>query len=163
MFCVACPSKDQARLFLIDMRNIPDEALKIIRLFEGCRLKTYDDCVGIATIGFGHVLPKGLSITSITQEEADNFLHQDAQRSALSILSMTKAELTDNQFAALISFVFNVGTGAYQRSTLRQKLNRGDYQEAADQFLKWCKAGGKIIPGLLKRRKLERELFLKIG
>lgn len=150
------------------MRNIPDEAYKIIRLFEGCSLKIYLDIVGIPTVGYGHVLSQAeyeslklASKTSITQAEADNFLYADVAIFASSILKLTSVKLNDNQFAALISFVFNVGSGAYQRSTLRQKLNRGDYEGAADQFLRWSKAGGQIIPGLLRRRKLERQLFLK--
>ena len=77
-----------------------------------------------------------------------------------AINKLVKSELTENMFSAIASLVYNIGTGNFQRSTLKMKLNRGEYENAADEFGKWRKAGGRILKGLVRRRAQERELFL---
>ena len=108
------------------MREIPESAITLIKHFEGCRLKAYRDIGGVLTIGYGHTGQEVKEGMEITQDEADMLLEHDMGHFARAVLMLTKQVLTDNQFAALISFTFNLGTGAYQRSTLRQMINRGD-------------------------------------
>jgi lysozyme len=87
-------------------------------------------------------------------------MERDLKTTEVKITQLVKVPVTQNQFSALCSFVYNVGSGAFQRSTARMKLNRSDYDGCADEFLRWKYAGKKAIPGLLRRRKAERELFL---
>ena len=87
-------------------------------------------------------------------------MKRDLKRTEVKIAQLVKVPVSQNQFAALCSFVYNVGSGAFQRSTARMKLNREDYQGCADEFLKWKYANKKVIPGLLRRRYAERDLFL---
>ncbi len=142
------------------MRPTPQAAATLIKHFEGCRYKAYLDGGGVLTIGYGHT---GKDVThglTITPEQANALLLQDLGESAQAVLRLTKRHLTDNQYAALISFVFNVGAGAYQRSTLRQRINRNDLHDVRAQFLRWDKDGGVIIKGLRNRREAESRLFL---
>ena len=141
--------------------QIPQQAIDLITRFEGCRLKAYrDDGYGIITIGYGHTKNVNLG-DIITESQALEFLQQDLQVAARAIARLITVKLTDNQLSALLSFTFNLGSGALQRSTLRMKLNRGEYKDAADEFLKWASAGGKQLKGLMLRRQAERNLFLK--
>lgn len=138
--------------------KIGKAGLSLIKHFEGLRLKPYQDCIGIWTQGYGHT--KGIHKNSpiINEEQAEDFLKEDLQVCEKAITRLIKVELNQNEFDALCSFVFNLGSGALQRSTLRIKLNRGD--DCSDEFIKWNKAGGKVLSGLTKRRIAERELFL---
>lgn len=139
-------------------RPIPDAALALLREFEGCRLDAYQDAAGVWTIGYGHT--KGVQAgDSITQEQAEAFLLDDAQDAADGVLGAVKVPLTDGQFGALVDFVFNLGPGALAKSTLLRKLNAGDYAGAQAEFAKWCHAGGRFYAGLLRRRKAEAALF----
>lgn len=129
---------------------------------EGCVLHTYLDSVGISTIGVGHVVRPGESFPNgISREQALTILAQDVQVAEKAIDVDVKVSLTQNQGDAIASFIFNVGVGAFATSTLLKKLNTGDLQGAADEFLKWTHGGGKVIQGLVNRRQAERELFLK--
>ena len=96
----------------------------------------------------------------MTDEEVDELLYKDLKRFETGVKRLTKVALSQGQFDALVSFSFNVGLGNFQSSTLRSKLNREDYKGAAEEFPKWRRAGGKILPGLVKRRVDERALFL---
>jgi len=136
--------------------------------WEGLRLKVYLDVVGIPTIGYGHVLLPGESFPNgITKVEAVELLRKDMSKAEKAINDWVNVPLTQNQFDALCSLVFNIGTGrpkydgGFWSSTVRRKLNGSDYQGAADAFLMWCKAGGTVNTGLLNRRKAERLLFMK--
>jgi lysozyme len=93
-------------------------------------------------------------------EEVDDILKRDLDRFERGVERLITAPLSQNQFDALVSFSFNVGLGTLQRSTLRQKINRLDYEGAADEFLKYTMAGGKVFRGLVNRRNDERNLFL---
>jgi lysozyme len=144
---------------------INNEGLELIEVFEGFSSKPYKDVAGIWTVGFGSI--RGLDnkrVTSkhrrITKKEAVKLMERDLRTTESKIASLVKVPVTENQFAALCSFIYNVGSGAFQRSTARMKLNRGNYEGCADEFLRWKYAGKKAIPGLLRRRKAERELFL---
>lgn len=141
------------------VRSIPETTISLISRFEGYRLTAYLDVVGIPTIGYGSTSNVHLGM-SITKEEAISRLTQDLQISALAVTRLVKVPINDNQYAALIDFCFNLGGGALQRSTLRMKLNNGYYDLAANEFMKWCKAGGRILKGLVIRRNIEKQLFL---
>jgi len=143
------------------VREIPDLAIKFIKNEEGCILHPYTDIVGKMTIGVGHLIRKGEDFSEgITEEEAEELLRKDLYATADAVCRLTIVSLTDNQYTALLSFVFNLGSGNYQASTLRSQLNRGEYAAAADEFPKWCWAGGKKSKGLYNRRTRERNLFL---
>jgi lysozyme len=96
----------------------------------------------------------------ITAQQAETFLKQDLQEAESAVNQLVKVALNENQFSALVSFVFNLGGGALGESTLLRQLNAGHYLEAANQFLRWTYAGGQQLPGLVRRREAERQLFL---
>ena len=139
--------------------NISDDGLALIRGFEGCRLKAYQDGGGIWTIGVGHT--RGVKINDvITEADATNFLIADVRGAVDAINYFLEVPLNQNQFDALCSFTFNLGVGSFQTSTLLKKLNNSDYAGAAQQFLRWVYDNGKMVPGLLNRRVSESKLFL---
>ena len=141
------------------MREINDSGFNLIKNFEGCRLSAYQDVKGIWTIGYGHI--KGVQPgQNITQEQAEQFLRDDLKIAAYWVSQLVPVPLTDNEFSALVSIVFNCGPSPLQ-ATLGRKLKAGDFQGAADEFLKWHFAGGKPIQGLADRRECERALFLR--
>jgi len=140
-------------------RSINQTGLNLIKDFEGCVLTAYDDGVGVLTIGYGHT--QGVTWgQTITQAQAEKLLMQDLKYFEQSVTNLVKVALTDNQFAALVSLAFNIGTGAFANSTLLRLLNRREYQAAADQFQRWVNGGGKEMAGLVRRRNAERNLFL---
>lgn len=136
-----------------------DHGVRFIQRFEGLRLEAYRCSAGVPTIGYGHTLGVKMS-DKITQVQADAFLREDLEPCERAVDDLVKVPLTQNQADALHSFVFNLGRGAFASSTLLKCLNRSDYEGAAGQFERWCKAGGKLLPGLLKRRHAEAAMFL---
>lgn len=134
------------------------EGLALIKKFEGCKLKAYKCAAGVWTIGYGHTkdVKEGDIITKV---QAEDFLSQDLEAFEKGLRRMLIVQLNTNQFSALISFAFNVGLGNLQRSTLLRKVNT-KASDAAEAFLPWNKAGGKVLKGLTERRKAERELYL---
>lgn len=138
------------------------KGVKAIQGFEGLRLEAYVDAVGATTIGYGHTGTEHAFIgNTITKKKAIELLRLDLRDSEKAVNSLVKVELTQDQFDALSSLVFNIGTGNFRKSTLLKKLNQGDYLGAADEFLKWRKGGGKVLPGLVTRRAKERAMFLE--
>lgn len=135
--------------------------LHLIETFEGCKLTAYQDVGGIYTIGYGSTRDVKPGMV-ITQQEADLRLVEDLIPAENAVDKFVKVPLNNNQYAALVAFVFNVGTGNFKTSTLLKKLNAKDYKGAADQFLRWNKVKGQIIKGLTRRREAERELFLTL-
>ena len=134
----------------------------LIKEFEGCKLEAYPDPGTGAepiTIGIGHTGGIKLGMT-ITQEQADEYLVSDVSHAANSVNQMVSVDMTQDEFDALCSFAFNLGVGNLKSSTLLKKLNAGDKQGAADQFLVWNKAAGHVMAGLTRRREAERALFL---
>lgn len=142
---------------------------KLIEQREGVELTAYKDSAGILTIGVGHTsaagAPKVTAGLKITAAQASEILSRDLTTFEAAVSSAVKVPLNQNEFDALVSFTFNVGAGAFKGSTLLKRLNAGDRQAAADQFLVWNKitVNGKkqTLDGLTKRRKSEREQFLK--
>jgi lysozyme len=149
----------------------------MIKHHEGVKATAYRCPARLWTIGVGHVidpnharvpfadrlsleLPAGWNRT-LSQSEIDDILRKDLARFEAGVKRLCPGELTQGQFDALVSFAFNVGLGSLQKSSLRMKHNRADFQGAAEEFLKWAKAGGKVLKGLLKRREDERALYLK--
>lgn len=136
--------------------------LSLIKLFEGLRLQQYKCPAGYWTIGYGHLVKSGEQIPLIVSEEdANRWLEQDLRIAERAIGRFVRVALNQNQFDALVSFTFNLGTGALQRSTLRQKLNRGEYGDAASEFGRWVFAGGQRLKGLVRRRQAEASLFME--
>ena len=145
------------------MRHISDRGLELIKEFEGLSFVEYKDVAGYPTIGYGHLMKSGESYPDgITEEKAAELLRDDLAEAEEGVTRQITVDLNDNQFAALVSFTFNLGEGNLKSSTLRKKLNSGDYDGAADEFPKWCYAGGKPFKGLLNRRNKERALFLEV-
>lgn len=164
------------------MRNINQAGLDLIKRFEGildgdpttANLDPYLDPVGIWTIGWGHAIRVGndflrgsanrararaLYPGGITMEQAEKLLQGDVLDKCRDVEAMIKVQVTDNQYAALVSFAFNLGPANLQKSTLLRKLNAGDFEGAANEFGKWNKAGGKVLRGLTLRREAEATLF----
>lgn len=141
-----------------------DEALKLIKQFEGCRLKAYPDpATGAApwTIGYGATGPKIGPGTVWTQVQADQDLLDRVGALGTHIDSVVKVPLSDEEKAALCSFTYNVGTGNFDHSTMLSLLNKGDVEGAGHEFVKWDKAAGKVLAGLVARRDGEMaEFFL---
>lgn len=134
-------------------------ALSLIRKFEGLRLKAYRDPVGIWTIGYGTTAGVVGGMV-ITEAQAEALLLEEAEHCAASIAHMVKVPLNSNELCALVSFVYNLGAGNLKKSTLLRKLNAdAPRAEVASEFLKWNKAGGKVLLGLVRRRQAEYELF----
>lgn len=131
---------------------------------EGNVLTAYKDSVGILTIGVGHTSAAGPPTVKagmkITAAESDAILSRDLSIFESSVLNSVKVDMNQNEFDALVSLAFNIGGGAFSKSTLVKKLNAGERAGAADQFLVWNKAGGKVLKGLVNRREAERKQFL---
>ena len=133
---------------------------EFIARWEGFRATRYLDVAGLPTIGWGHLIRPGEPIPDpITEGEADELLARDLYVAERAVLRLVGTPLSDGQFAALASFTFNLGSGALQRSRLRACVNRGDLDAAAGEFPRWCLAGGRRIPGLLRRRLAEVKMF----
>lgn len=135
------------------------EEARLVAEFEGCRLEAYICPAGVLTIGYGHTGDDVFPGQVISQEEAVELLDQDLNKFRQAVVRLVDVSLTENQFAALVSFTFNVGVGALQKSTLLRKLNAGDYEGAANEFKRWNKGGGQILRGLVRRREAEEKLF----
>ncbi len=135
------------------------EGIDLIKQFEGLRLSTYLDSVGVPTIGYGSSGPHVRMGDKITKEEAEKLLVRDVERFEKCVERLVKVPLSQNQFDALVSFTFNLGCGSLERSTLLSKLNEGNYEYAASEFDKWVYAGEEILDGLVRRREAESKLF----
>ena len=155
--------------------KVSQKCIDQIKRDEGVRNRPYQCPALLWTVGVGHVIDpnhakvpmanrKQLPIPTgwdrvLSNEEIDEILRKDLARFEQGVSRLITAPLTQGQFDALVSFSFNVGLGNLQNSTLRMKVNRGDYEGAAEQFLVWTKAGGKVLAGLVKRRTHEKEMF----
>ncbi|EMI5460301.1 lysozyme [Enterobacter roggenkampii] len=146
------------------MMQTSDKGIALIKQFEGCKLTAYQDSVGVWTIGYGWTKPvDGKPIRAgmtIKQETAERLLKTGLVSYENDVSRLVKVDLTQGQFDALVSFTYNLGARSLSTSTLLRKLNGGDYAGAADEFLRWNKAGGKVLNGLTRRREAERALFL---
>ncbi|HDR2802563.1 TPA: lysozyme [Enterobacter asburiae] len=146
------------------MMQTSDKGIAMIKEFEGCKLTAYQDSVGVWTIGYGWTQPvDGKPIRAgmtIKQETAERLLKTGLVSYENDVARLAKVSLTQGQFDALVAFTYNLGARSLSTSTLLRKLNAGDYAGAADEFLRWNKAGGKVLNGLTRRREAERALFL---
>lgn len=134
------------------------KGIELIKEFEGCKLKAYQDSVGVWTIGYGHT--KGVKKGDvITQDQANQLLIEDLADAENAVNRLVKVEINQDMFDALSSFTFNLGAGSLKSSTLLKLLNQGKYSEAAEQFMRWVFAGGQKLDGLVRRRKAEQKLF----
>ena len=140
-------------------KRISEKGLNIIKEFESLRLTAYRCPAGVLTIGYGHT--SGVYAgQKITKQVAHKYLLDDVARFENAVNSRVKVPLSQNQFDALVSFTYNVGAGAFQKSDLLKYLNRGEYMKAANEFPLWVNGGGKRLPGLVRRRRIERNLFI---
>ena len=140
--------------------KISNIGINLISEYEGCKLKAYRCPAGVLTIGVGHTGADVVEGMTITQAQSNELLRRDLSRFESGVDGAVHVPLTQNMFDALVSFAFNVGLGAFQKSTLLEKLNAEDYLGASDQLLVWHKVGGKLSKGLQRRRMAERQLFL---
>jgi lysozyme len=155
--------------------KVSKEAIEGIKKDEGVRTKPYRCPALLWTVGVGHVIdPNHIRVKLderkniplppewdrvLSMAEVDDILANDLATFERGVLRLCPSGLTQGRFDALVSFSFNVGLGNLQRSTIRMKHNRGDFEGAAESFMAWTKAGGKELPGLVKRRKHERALY----
>ena len=140
-------------------RRTSERGITLIKSHEGLRLKAYHCPANVLTIGYGHTKNVYPSMV-ITSQKAEELLKQDLSVYESAVNKYVTVPLNQNQFDALVSFSFNVGTNALGRSTLLRKLNSKDYQGAGNEFMRWVRAGTRILPGLVRRRQEEKELFL---
>ncbi|CAL1240893.1 lysozyme [Candidatus Methylocalor cossyra] len=163
------PAFTEAELEKAGASRLSDNGARFIARFEGVREKLYNDPAGHCTIGIGHLVHRGPCNGSepaafkrgITKQQAYALLRKDAQQFVDCVRKNVKVPLNQNQLDALTSFTFNLGCGNLERSTLLTKLNRGDYRSVPQELNKWVYAGGKKLPGLVRRRKAEGALFMK--
>jgi len=157
--------------------KVSKAAIDMIKHHEGVRTKPYRCPALLWTVGVGHVIdsthatvkyeerrnlpiPEGWDRV-LTMDEVDRILSQDLGRFERGVVRLCPAAVgRQGIFDSLVSFAFNVGLGNLQRSSLRMKTNRGEFEEAAEEFMKWTKAGGRVLPGLVKRRLDEQRLYL---
>ena len=137
----------------------PALAAEFVAGFEGFRAHAYKCPAGVWTIGYGHTqgVKEG---DTITEEDALQLLTDELGEFAAKIAPLVRAEVTEGQFVALLSFAYNIGVGNFKRSSVLRNLNNGAITAAADAFLLWNRAGGKVLAGLNRRRRAERKLFL---
>jgi lysozyme len=158
--------------------KVSEQCIEMIKHHEGVRYKPYRCPALLWTVGVGHVIdqshirvpieqrkelpiPAGWDRT-LSKEEVDAILSKDLESFENGVLRLAPALVNkQSAFDACVSFAFNVGLGNFQRSSIRMKINRGDFEGAAQEFMKWTKAGGRELPGLVKRRKDEQALFMR--
>ena len=138
--------------------------LSILKKYEGLNLEAYICPANVPTIGFGSTFyPDGRRVKlgdKITLQEAESILLHDIKRFEKEVLNAVKIEITDNQLSALVSFVYNVGASAFRKSTLLRKVNANPTDLSIhNEFMRWTRAGGKVLPGLVKRRAEESKLY----
>lgn len=140
------------------MRHISKEGLDLICRFEGFSPVIYICPAGYPTIGYGHLVTeanKEQFLDGMDEDEALELLRSDVGKAERAVLRLIAVPLTQGQFDALVSFTFNLGSGALQRSTLRRKVNREEHDDVPAELMKWIWAGGRKLKGLVKRRKAE--------
>lgn len=138
--------------------SISDAGINFIKRWEGFRSRAYLCPANVLTIGYGHtktVVPN----QTITEYQGEQLLKQDLVRFEKAVNNLVTVPINQRQFDALVSFSFNCGVSALNRSTLLRRLNRGDYSGSANEFRKWVHGGGKKLPGLVSRRREEKKMF----
>ena len=147
--------------------HLSERGAQFIGRFEGFRANLYNDAAGHCTIGYGHLVHHGACNGSepaefrrgISEQEAEALLRRDAQSAADAVHRLVRVPLNQQQFDALVSFVYNLGAGAFQSSTLLKDINAHNFAAVPGQLEQWTHAGGRVLPGLVTRRKAEARLF----
>lgn len=142
------------------MRQINAAGLALLKNFEGLRLTAYRDPVGILTIGYGSTGPHVTEGLTITEAEAEALLRDDLSRFEAGVDKLAPSA-NENQFSAMVSLAFNIGLAGFERSTVLKRHRLGNHLGASRAFALWNKAGGRILPGLVRRREAEAKLYLK--
>jgi len=128
----------------------------LLKKFEGCKLKAYRCPANVCTIGYGHTNGAGAPMVNdgmtITQAQAENILKLDIVKYEIAVMDLVKVKLTQNQFDVLTDFAYNAGVGNLKSSTMLKKVNAGDLDAVPAELMKWTKGGGKVLPGLVRRR-----------
>jgi len=141
--------------------RISARGLKLIKDYEGFSATIYRDAAGYPTIGYGHLIKKGESFSEpMSRQDASVLLLSDVAEAEQAVRRLIPIALTQGQYDALVSFTFNLGSGALQSSTLRRKLLQGSVDSAAREFPRWVYAGGRKLRGLMRRRISEQKLFV---
>ena len=144
------------------MRHVTEDGLALIKRFEGFAPEVYVCPGGWPTIGYGHVVRDGEQdryADGIDEATAEELLRRDVEVAERAVLRLIRVPLEDGQFDALVSFAFNLGAGALQRSTLGHKVNREEHDDVPAEFRRWVWAGGRQLKGLVRRREAEAELY----
>lgn len=146
--------------------KVNNDALNLIKEFEGLRLEAYKCSAGVWTIGYGTTAAAGVGVDpkagmTITEAEADWYLEKAIEKFASKIEGYITAPINENQFGAFVSLAYNIGPTAFKKSSALRHFNNGDLDKAASSILLWNKAGGKVLKGLVRRREAERSLFLR--
>lgn len=139
------------------------KGVDLIKEFEGLRLRAYRCSANVLTVGFGHTTAAGPPAVregmTITAQEAENILRADLRTFEKGVLRVVKVPLSQNQFDVLVSFAFNCGVGALQKSTLLKRVNAGRFRDVPAELMKWTRAGGRELAGLVRRRRAEAALW----
>lgn len=143
------------------MKKINEAGLGIIKKYEDLYLEAYKCPAGVWTIGYGHTGETAKPGKRITKAQAEELLKGDVKEAEKAVERLAKVPLTDNEYSALVSFTFNLGSGNLSKSTLLKLINSGNKLDAVNEFPKWRNAGGKALKGLSRRRFEEGSLFLK--
>lgn len=138
--------------------TISKNGFNFIKAYEGYSSKPYICPAGYMTIGYGHVLQTN-SVEEISHDDALELLRKDIEKAEFALYRLIKVSLMQHQFDMLVSFLFNLGSGALQRSSLRAKVNRGEHEQVPAEFTKWIYAGGIKLPGLIRRRAAESRIY----
>ncbi len=138
--------------------NISNEGISLIKKFEGCELESYQDAVGVWTIGYGHTknIKEGMTIS---KEQADNMLLNELDEYCEYVEKAVDVTLKQCEFDALVAWTYNLGPTNLNESTMLKKLNNKEYQDVPHEIKRWNKAGGKVLQGLIRRREAESLLF----
>ena len=135
-----------------------EEFKTLIKTFEGCNLEAYLDAVDVPTIAYGRT--KDVKIKDIcTQQQAEDWLEEELVEYEGYVNEAVKVELTQPQFDSLVSWTYNLGPSNLNRSSMLRVLNTSDYDNVPEQIMRWNKAGGRVLPGLVRRREAEAEMF----
>ena len=133
--------------------------LALTRSFEGLRLQAYQDSAGVWTIGYGHTGSEVHRGQCVSETEAETLLRSDLSSAVRAVRKAVQVDLAQHQFDALVDFCFNTGSGSFLGSSLLRYVNQGEFDNATAQFGRWVHAGGKVLPGLVRRRAAEAALF----
>jgi len=139
--------------------KLSEKGRALLIKLEGKRNHVYEDVAGLKTIGVGHLLKPGETFTELTDDEVDALLIKDVEEYEMAVNKIVTVALTQCQFDALVIFAFNVGIGAFSRSTLLKNINDYEKYRVPDQLMRWNRVGGKVVEGLTNRRKAEVDMW----